>query len=596
MKKNCTKLLAMLLALTMALGLLAGCGTDGGTAPSTQTSEAQSAGEPSQAPETKAPAPTEASGTEAETSAVDSAMENPEEGPVVLEKVELPIQPEEIHYSCWMPVAPYVSTMMNLDEFSQKVAMVKMINEATNVYIDFNAVAGGFVEQEAFNLMIAGGDYTDIIGVMNYYGSSSGASGGSAGHEKAIDDGIIIDLYDDLKEYAPNYWKLLTSDTNAYMTMRTQSGYMGCIAQLLKKAGMENQGMIVRKDWFEASGVEALDTMDQFEEYLTYCKDTYGAYSYLQYQGMDTDFASGFNVTPGNFNVIDGKLVHSFTTQAFQDYLAKMNDWYKKGLFNDDFYNDTDITTVRTDMANDLCSFVDGSAEGMSNIFDMNPENTAMELMAIHYPKAQGVDEIHVGFESKLIKNADTWAVSTACGDHIPLMKLVNWLYSEEGQMMYNWGQEGVAFEYDANGDPQWTDLVVNNPEGLNFMFASYLYATGVGSVYFPGVYDMEKGFYSYNDDQLEAVDTLASLTDGAYNMPAYVSLSNEELEKYNGYATDLDTYAKGMILKFILGDEPLSNYDAFLNTCMDMGLQEMTDIYQTAYDRSQEAVATMKG
>ena len=271
-----------------------------------------------------------------------------------------------------------------------------------------------------------------------------------------------------------------------------------------------------------------------------------------------------------------------------------MNDWYQKGLFNDDFYNDTDITTVRTDMANDLCSFVDGSAEGMSNIFDMNPENTAMELQATAYPKADGVDEIHVGFESKLIKNSDTWAVSTSCADPIPLLKLVNWLYSEEGQLVYNWGEEGVSFEYDENGQPQWTDLVVNNPDGLNFMFASYLYATGVGSVYFPGVYDMEKGFYSYNDDQLEAVDTLASLTDGANNLPAYVSLDNAEQDRYNSVATDLDTYAKGMILKFILGDEPMSNYQSFLDTCMDMGLQQMTEIYQGAYDRGQAALAEL--
>ena len=45
------------------------------------------------------------------------------------------------------------------------------------------------------------------------------------------------------------------------------------------------------------------------------------------------------------------------------------------------------------------------------------------------------------------------------------------------------------------------------------------------------------------------------------------------------------------MILKFILGDEPMSNYDTFLSTCMDMGLQEMTDLYQAAYDRGQEAL-----
>ena len=585
MKKK--QLLAMLLALALCLGL-AGCG--GGAASSAAPADSSTKTEESaKAPEQ----PSEAPSAAAEASAPEESAAEPAE-PEGLQVVELPIETDAVHYSCWMPVAPYVSTMMNLEDFSEQVAMVKMINEMTNVYIDFNAVAGGFVEQESFNLMIAGGDYTDIIGVMNYYGSSSGAAAGSAGHEKAIEDGIIIDLYDDLKEYAPNYWTLLTSDDNAYMTMRTQSGYMGCIAQLLKKAGTENQGMIVRKDWLKASGVENLNTLDQYEQYLTYCKDNYGAYAYLQYEGLDTDWGAAFNITPGAFNVVDGKVVHSFTTDAFKSYLTKMNDWYQKGLFNDDFYNDTDITTVRTDMANDLCSFVDGSAEGMSNIFDMNPENTAMELQATAYPKADGVDEIHVGFESKLIKNSDTWAVSTACADPIPLLKLVNWLYSEEGQLVYNWGEEGVSFEYDENGQPQWTDLVVNNPDGLNFMFASYLYATGVGSVYFPGVYDMEKGFYSYNDDQLEAVDTLASLTDGANNLPAYVSLNNAEQDRYNSIATDLDTYAKGMILKFILGDEPMSNYQSFLDTCMDMGLQQMTEIYQGAYDRGQTALAEL--
>ena len=549
MKKN--KILALVLTAALSLGLLAGCGGNTASAEKPDSTPTEASGK---APEQQTEAPEVPADVSAEENSVAESAAEAAVEPEGLQVVELPIEEEAVHYSCWMPVAPYVSTMMNLEDFSEQVAMVKMINEATNVYIDFNAVAGGFVEQESFNLMIAGGDYTDIIGVMNYYGSSSGASAGSAGHEKAIEDGIIIDLYDDLKEYAPNYWNILTSDDNAYMTMRTQSGYMGCIAQLLKKAGTENQGMIVRKDWLEASGVGSLDTMDQYEQYLTYCKDNYGAYAYLQYEGLDTDWGSAFNITPGAFNVVDGKVVHSFTTDAFKDYLTKMNDWYKKGLFNDDFYNDTDITTVRTDMANDLCSFVDGSAEGMSNIFDMNPENASMELKATAYPKADGVDEIHVGFESKLIKNSDTWAISTACDDPIPLLKLVNWLYSEEGQQMYNWGEEGVAFEYDENGQPQWTDLVVNNPDGLNFMFASYLYATGVGSVYFPGVYDMEKGFYSYNDDQLEAVDTLASLTDGANNMPAYVSLDNAEQDRYNSVATDLDTYANGMILKFILG------------------------------------------
>ena len=322
------------------------------------------------------------------------------------------------------------------------------------------------------------------------------------------------------------------------------------------------------------------------EEYLTYCKDNYGAYAYLQYGGQDTDFGAAFNTTPGGFVVKNGEIIHSYTTQEYRDYLAKMNDWYKKGLFNDDFYNDTDVTLVRTDMANDLCSFVDGSAEGMSNIFDMNPANTEMQLMAMHYPKADGVDEIHVGYKSQLIKNADTWAITTACDDPVPLLQLVNWLYSEEGQLMYNWGEEGVAFEYDENGDPQWTDLVVNNPDGLNFMFASYLYATGVGSVYYPGVYDMEKGFYSYTEDQLAAVDILADLTDGAWIVDRGVSMTLEEQTENASLENEMSTYADGEILKFIMGDRSLDTYDEFLSTVKGMGLDRMTEIQQAAYDR----------
>lgn len=580
MKQNTKRLLALLLAAFMMFGVFAGCGNNTESKPAEASAASAQEQTPDEKPVETTTAP-EAPGSAEE----DSALEGPAEAAGLVE-VPLPLEDEAVHYSCWMPVAPYVGEFMNLDEFSEKVAIVKMINEATNVHIDFNAVAGGMVEEEAFNLMIAANDYTDIIGVMNYYG---GANAGSSGHQKAIDDEVIIDIKDDLKEYAPNYWNYLTSDDDAYMTMLTPDGQMGCIAQLIE--GSESMGMIIRKDWYEESGVPALDTLDQFEEYLTYCKDTYGAYSYLMYTGLDTDFSASFNVNAGGLSLIDGKLIHAYEQPAFRDYLTKMNDWYKKGLFHNEFYNDTDVTTVRQDMANDLCSFVDGSASNMGMIFDMNPDNTKMELMGIPYPKADGVDEIHAGNKASIIKNSDTWAVSSACGDHIPLMKLINWLYSEAGQQMYNWGEEHVAFEYDADGNPQWTDLVINNPDGLSFMFASYLYASGTGSVYFPSVYHIEKEFYAANDDIKEAMHTFDNLTDGAYSMPRYVTLNAEETEEYNSMATELETYAEGMLLKFILGDEPMSNYDAFLEQCRSMGLDRMTELYQQAYDRAQEAL-----
>ncbi len=576
MKKNCAQLLALLLAMVMVMGMFAGCGGDTAAEESTAAAASEVASEAPAAEEAPAEEPA-AEGSAAEGSVVEEVVEAAEPEPI-----ELPLVEEAVHYTCWIPVAPYVSEFMNLEDFSEKTAVVKLINEATNVYIDFNAVAGGMVEEESFNLMVAAGDYMDILGVMNYY---------STGHEGAIVDEVIIDLKADLEEYCPNYWNLLRSNDTAYMTQLTESGYMGCIAQLLKKAGTESQGMVIRKDWLEEAGVADVATLANFETYLDYAHETYGAYAYMNTGGVEPNLAAMFNTT-GGMEVHDGKVVHTYDSEEFQNYLTKMNEWYEKGWINDDFYNDTDVTTVRQDMANDLCSYVEGSATNMSHIYDMNMENEKMALMGIDYPKADGVDEIKVAKESTIIKNSDTWSISTACGDYTDLLKLVNWLYSEEGQMLYNWGEEGVAHELDENGEPQWADMVVNNPDGLNFMFASYLYATGTGSVFFPGVYDMEKEFYSYDDEQLAAVDTFASMGDSSeWSMPAYVSLTIDEQIEYNTYATDLETYTEGMILKFVMGDEPMSNYDAFLETCYDMGLQEMLDLYQDAYDRCQEAL-----
>ena len=588
MKKN-SKLLALLLVCAMLMGVLAGCG--GSAAPAADSAApAQSAEESAAAPaEEPAEAPAEAPDEEPaeapeEGSTVEEApAEEPAaDGEVVLEEVPLPIVEDEVHYTCWMPVAPFMDLIgVSLDDFSNQINMVRVINETTNVYIDFQAVAGGFGEDEKFNLMVATNDYCDIIGITSNY---------STGIEGAIDDEVIVDIRDDLEEYAPNYMNLLKSNQKAYLNMLTDSGKMGCIAQLLKKAGTENMGMIIRKDWLDEAGMSGEPTtLDDMEKYLQYSKDTYGAYAYLQYGGQDTDWASAFNVNPGGFMVKDGTVVHAYKTQEYRDYLAQMNDWYKKGFFNDDFYNDTDITTVRYDMANDLCSFVDYSAAGISDIYDMNPANTAMELMAIHYPKAPGVEEIHVGFDSQLIKNADTWAISTACDDYTDLLRLVNWLYSEEGQFIYNWGEEGVSYELDANGEPHWTDLIINNPDGLSYMFATYKYASGQATTFFPGVFDMEKGFYDPRPGQLEALETLSELTDGAWIIDRGVQIPLELQTENASISTEMSTYADGEILKFILGDRSLDTYDDFLATVESMGLDRLTEIQQIAYDTYME-------
>lgn len=49
---------------------------------------------------------------------------------------------------------------------------------------------------------------------------------------------------------------------------------------------------------------------------------------------------------------------------------------------------------------------------------------------------------------------------------------------------------------------------------------------------------------------------------------------------------TDITTYSQEMAAKFIMGIEPLENYDNFLATIEKMGVVRATEIQQAALDR----------
>ena len=47
----------------------------------------------------------------------------------------------------------------------------------------------------------------------------------------------------------------------------------------------------------------------------------------------------------------------------------------------------------------------------------------------------------------------------------------------------------------------------------------------------------------------------------------------------------DISTYVKEMSAKFITGEDSLDEWDTYVNTLYDMGLQEAIDVYQNALD-----------
>jgi len=66
------------------------------------------------------------------------------------------------------------------------------------------------------------------------------------------------------------------------------------------------------------------------------------------------------------------------------------------------------------------------------------------------------------------------------------------------------------------------------------------------------------------------------------------LTLTTDESSEYSNIATTVYTYATEQILKWMIGEEELTDesWDAYVAQCDSMDLPRCTEIYQTVYDR----------
>ena len=65
------------------------------------------------------------------------------------------------------------------------------------------------------------------------------------------------------------------------------------------------------------------------------------------------------------------------------------------------------------------------------------------------------------------------------------------------------------------------------------------------------------------------------------------LSYSEEEADAISGIAADVTTYVSSSMAEFITGNRPLSDWDSYLEDLDNMGLPQLIETAQTAYDRT---------
>lgn len=575
-----TKLISLILALLMVFSLLTACG-GGNEAPSSAPAE-ETASAPAEE-ENPAEEPQEAPAEEVPVEE-GSVAEAPAEPAYTRENVELPLFEETRTYTMFNMLPFFMNGL--IDDMAEDMNTLRLLQEYCNIKLDVYAV-GDSVIGEQFNLMCSSGDFTDIMyGTANY----------SRGYDAAIEDEIIIDLLDLAEEYAPNFMYFLHSDKAIYNELITDNGALPTIATIYKDAGCENGGMLLRGDWLRELGMEAPKTMDEFHDYVQTCMKEYGTQGICigNFMGNnkadDVLYSYAYDFYAGDYNIIDGEVVFSYLNDNYYDYIRMITDWYADGTIYADFYT-AGFGQPDQFFASGQSPMVSGTAANLATIESYKDPNYEYEILPIETPKLNVEDELHFSWTDthSQIRGRDTWAVSTACTDPEGIMQVVNFLFSEEGELLFNYGDEGGSFEYDENGNPQYTELVTNNPDGLSYMDACYIYVSAAASNHMPGILDLKATYYYFDEADWAVMETFMTCeADGSYNMPKGVALTSEENEEYAAIYSDISTYASAEIMKFVMGQSELTeeSFQAVQDTIIEMGGERMEELYQQAYER----------
>lgn len=454
----------------------------------------------------------------------------------------------------------------------------KEFEKRTGVKIEYMHPGAGAIK-EALNLMVASDELPDIVEyawISDYVGGPS----------KAINDEVIVSL-NDYKEYAPAFFFRLAENKEYDKAAKTDNGdYYGfpMIQESLKLA--VTNGPVVRGDWLEELGLDAPKTLEDWEEMLTAFKEKKNAKAPFSFNyGVPNAFFALLNCSRDAY-IKDGKVVYGAVQEEFKEALALARKWFEKGLLDNNIAS-VDSKLVGSQLLSGVtgATFLSGGSGIGPYLQSGQAENPKFDLLAVPFPSAKD-GEVNTWMPaSSPISGAATAAITTKCKYPQLAAKVLDYVFTEEGYILSNFGIEGKTFTM-VDGVPTYTELITNNPDGLTFSQALGMNVKAGASSSGVVSENYINQYYAL-PQQRAALDVWPVGAEKAIakKLPG-VTPKDEELTEYAGIMNEVQKYRDQMVIKFITGIEPLSKFDEYVERMNGYGLPRAMEIQTAALKR----------
>ena len=549
------KVVSLMLVSAMVAGMLAGCGSDSGSSKGGSSTETGSAAEASSSGET-----------------VD------DKSPITFE---------------------YFNADGKNGNWDNPVA--KAITEATGVTLDVSyPVASQGDAKEDVALMIANDEYPDMI-----YAKGSATD--------LYQAGALIDMTDLIEKYGPNIKKMYGAELEKLKWSQDDPGiYQLSYAGVNQKTLTTGGSCQIQWAALKENDYKYPKTLDEYEKMI---KSYLAAHPKTE-DGLDmigiTMSASDWHwmITLGNpagliadaspdngqWIIDDEYNVHyKHVTDEEKEYFKWLCRMYNEGILDPNFATQTDDDYIAKVASGRVVAITDAewhySQCEATLVADGKVDQTYVGL-----PVTLREDQV----EKALLYQGTTvgWGIgiTKSCEDPVRAIKFLDYLCSDEGQILYHWGIEGENYFLDDNGQPYRTDEEVakaqSDPDyakntGIDNYTGFPIYGTGSysedGFPYTPTT--KESVIANYNTAEKEGCEAMGfeMLTDmfaqpEEFDLLPYSALwAYQQPQELAEKQTILDEIAWPGLVKCVTGteDEFDGNWESMVQELTDNGLAD---------------------
>ena len=552
------KVVSLMLVSAMVAGMLAGCGSDSGSSKGGSSTETGSAAEASSSGET--------------------ADDADDKSPITFE---------------------YFNADGKNGNWDNPVA--KAITEATGVTLDVSyPVASQGDAKEDIALMIANDEYPDMI-----YAKGSATD--------LYQAGALIDMTDLIEKYGPNIKKMYGAEMEKLKWSQDDPGiYQLSYAGVNQKTLTTGGSCQIQWAALKENDYKYPKTLDEYEKMI---KSYLAAHPKTE-DGLDmigiTMSASDWHwmITLGNpagliadaspdngqWIIDDEYNVHyKHVTDEEKEYFKWLCRMYNEGILDPNFATQTDDDYIAKVASGRVVAITDAewhySQCAATLVADGKVDQTYVGL-----PVTLREDQV----EKALLYQGTTvgWGIgiTKSCEDPVRAIKFLDYLCSDEGQILYHWGIEGENYFLDDDGQPYRTDEEVakaqSDPDyakntGIDNYTGFPIYGTGSysedGFPYTPTT--KESVIANYNTAEKEGCEAMGfeMLTDmfaqpEEFDLLPYSALwAYQQPQELAEKQTILDEIAWPGLVKCVTGteDEFDANWESMVQELTDNGLAD---------------------